>query len=130
MIARILIVDDNKNILAMLRDLLESNHHEVLEATDGAQAFAMAEKHRPHLIIMDIVMPGLYGTTATKQIHEYKGMADIPIIIFSGSTDKAVLEKIGIHLDKDHVEFLKKPCDSQTILDTIRRMLPKGGYTQ
>lgn len=130
MIARILIVDDNKNILAMLRDLLESNHHEVLEATDGAQAFAMAEKHRPHLIIMDIVMPGLYGTTATKQIHEYEGMADIPIIIFSGSTDKAVLEKIGIHLDKDHVAFLKKPCDSQTILDTIRRMLPKGGYTQ
>ncbi len=130
MIAKILIVDDDEDVRAMLRDLLESNHHEVLEATDGAQAFAMAEEHRPHLIIMDVVMPGLYGTTATKQIHEYKGMKDIPIIIFSGSTDQAVLDKIGIHLDKDHVEFLKKPCDSQTILDIIRRMLPEGGYTR
>ncbi len=130
MIAKILICDDDDNIRAMLKDLLEMNHHRVIEATDGAQAFAMAEEHRPHLIIMDVVMPGLYGTTATKKIHEYKGMQDIPIIIFSGSTDQEVLDKVGIHAEKDHVTFLHKPSDSKTILETIRKMLPKGGYTQ
>ena len=130
MIAKILIVDDDANIRTMLRDLLEHNHHEVLEATDGAQAFAMAEKHRPHLIIMDIVMPGLYGTTATKKIHDYKGLKDTPILIFSGSTDQSVIEKVGMRMDEDHLAFLKKPCDAKVILETVRRMLPEGGYTQ
>lgn len=130
MIGKILICDDDNSVRQMLRELLEMNHHHVIEATDGAQAFAMAEAHRPHLIIMDIVMPGLYGTTATKKIHEYKETADIPIIIFSGSADKTILDKVGIDLEKEHVTFLHKSSNPKIILETIRTMLPKGGYTQ
>ncbi|MFH2205102.1 MAG: response regulator [Elusimicrobiota bacterium] len=128
MIANILIVDDDENIRNMLRTVLEEAHHRVLEATDGAQAFTMAEEHRPHLIIMDVVMPGLYGTTAAKKLHEYRSTADIPIIIFSGTADESLLEEVGLKDDK--VVFLHKPSDAKTILETIRKMLPEGGYTQ
>jgi len=48
---------------------------------DDAQAFALAEKRRPQLIILDIVMPGLCGSTALKLIQEYPDTAKIPIII-------------------------------------------------
>jgi len=129
-IAKILVCDDDDDIRGMLKDLLELNHHIVIEATDGAQAFAMAEAHRPHLIIMDVVMPGLYGTAATKRLHDVPETKNIPIIIFSGTTDQDVLDKVGIQAEKEHVAFLHKPSDSKTILETIRKMLPEGGYTQ
>lgn len=128
MIAKILVCDDDPDVRALLKDLLEANRHRVIEATDGAQAFAMAEEHRPHLIIMDVVMPGLYGTSASKRLKDYKGTAGIPILIFSGTVDQAVIDKIGI--SGDNVVFLKKPSEPKIILETIRKMLPEGGYTR
>jgi len=129
MIASILVVDDSDVIRGMLRVLLEEAHHRVIEATDGAQAFAMAEEHHPHLIIMDVVMPGLYGTTAAKKLHEYRSTANIPIIIFSGTADEKIFEKIGLKDDKN-IAFLHKPSNAKEILETVRKMLPEGGYTR
>ncbi|MFH1726684.1 MAG: response regulator [Elusimicrobiota bacterium] len=126
MIAQILVADDNKDIREMLRDFLESQHHRVLEATDGAQAFAIAEQEMPHLIIMDIVMPGVYGSTATRKIHEYWRTTEIPIIIISGSADQAVL---GDLLKDPNIRYMKKPINLKELEKNIREMLPKGGYT-
>lgn len=126
MIAKILIADDNDELRASLRDFLKTKHHEVLEATDGAQAFTIAEKERPHLIIMDVVMPGVYGTTATKQIREYWGTSKIPIIIISGSADEVVLRNL---LERPNVRFLKKPVGLDLLEETIKELLPEGGYT-
>jgi len=125
-IAQILLVEDNDDLRRMLRAYLESKNHRVLEALDGAQAFAIAEAELPHLIIMDIVMPGLYGSSATKQIREYWKTSNIPIILMSGSVDQSVL---GDLLSRPNVRYLKKPIDLQVLDDTIKELLPTGGYT-
>lgn len=127
MIAEILLVDDDTALRGAVKDFLESRHHRVLEANDGAQAFAMAEEHHPHLIIMDIVMPGVYGSTATKRLRDYWRTSDIPIILMSGSIDQAVLGDI---LTRPKIRYLKKPVDLSALEAAIRELLPEGGYTR
>jgi CheY-like chemotaxis protein len=125
MIAKILVVDDQPDIRALIKDFLKSKHHHVLEATDGAQAFAVAEQEVPHLIIMDIVMPGLYGSSASRKLQDYWRTAKIPIIIISGSTDAPVQSLIE---KNPNIRFLKKPIDLQTLDKTVHELLPHGGY--
>lgn len=126
MIAQILVADDNEEIRAMLRDFLEAKGHRILEAVDGAQAFTLAEKERPHLIIMDVVMPGLYGSTALQLLKEYPSTRDIPVLIMSGSVDQPL--RIGIE-ERAGLRFMRKPLDLASLDKTIREMLPEGGYT-
>lgn len=126
MIAQILLVDDNDELRRMLRAYLESKHHRVLEARDGAQAFAIAEAELPHLIIMDVVMPGVYGSSATKQIKDYWRTSNIPIILISGSVEQTVL---GDLLTRPNIRYLKKPVDLKVLDQTIAELLPRGGYT-
>lgn len=126
MIANILLVDDDDALRGALRTFLESRKHLVSEATDGAQAFARAEEEMPHLIIMDVVMPGVYGPTATKRIREYWRTSKIPIILMSGSIDQAAL---GDVLTRPNIRYLKKPVDLKLLEKTISELLPEGGYT-
>lgn len=126
MIARILVVDDNPEIRGFLRNYLESRDHQVFEAEDGAQAFAMAEKEMPHLIIMDIVMPdGVYGTSASKKLQSYWRTSTIPIIIMSGASGTPILEFLDNH---PNIRFLQKPIDLALLERMIRELLPMGGY--
>jgi CheY-like chemotaxis protein len=126
MLAKILIADDNDEVRLLLKEYLESKHHQVLLATDGAQAFAIAEAEMPHLIIMDIVMPGLYGSTAARHIQDYWRTSKIPIIIISGSVEQAML---GDLLQRPNVRYLKKPVELGILEAAIRELLPMGGYT-
>lgn len=127
MMALILLVEDDENLRALIQEFLESKHHRVIVATDGAQAFAMAEEHSPHLIITDIVMPGVYGTAAIRKLRDYWRTAKIPIIIMSGSVDQVALGDI---LKKPNLRFMKKPLKLTDLEATIRELLPEGGYTK
>lgn len=127
MIALILLADDNDEFRTQLKEYLESKNHRVLEATDGAQAFAVAEKEMPHLIIMDVVMPGVYGSTATAKIQEYWRTSRIPILLLSGSADKSVLAHVP---RRKSVRFMKKPVKLEELDKAIGEMLPEGGYTR
>ncbi|HBL16931.1 MAG: hypothetical protein A2X36_15835 [Elusimicrobia bacterium GWA2_69_24] len=127
MIAKILIADDNAELRGFLKDYLVSKHHVVLEADDGAEAFTVAEAEMPHLIIMDVVMPGVYGSTAAKRLREYRETSQIPIIIMSGSIEQSVLGEV---LTLPGIRYLKKPFDVGTLERTIRELLPDGGFTK
>ena len=126
MIAKILVVDDDPAFVVLLRDFLRGKRHFVLDAADGAQAFVLAEKEMPHLIIMDIVMPGLYGSSASKKLQEYWRTSKIPILIISGSTDAPVRELV---LSNPLLRFMKKPVDLAALEKNIDELLPHGGYT-
>ena len=125
MIAQILIADDDEEFRGMLKEYLLSRNHRVIEASDGAQAFAVAEKEMPHLIVMDVVMSGLYGTTAVHRLRSYRKTSKIPIILMSGSTDRQALDI----QDRPNLRFLTKPFDFKVLDEMIREMLPHGGYT-
>ena len=81
--ALILIADDSPTEVYVLQKMLEKNGHEVIVATDGEQAVDMAQSQLPHLILMDVVMPGLNGFQATRRLTKDPATAHIPIVIVS-----------------------------------------------
>lgn len=127
MIAEILVADDDDSIRGLVKDFLTARHFIVREATDGAQAFAMAAEEKPHLIIMDIVMKGVYGSSAAQRLKDFEGTRDIPIILVSGTAGEITLRDI---LKRPGVRFMKKPFELAALENTIRELLPEGGYTQ
>ena len=94
MTKRILVVEDQEDNRQILRDLLASVGHEMIEAHDGEAAVAQAAKHRPDLILMDIQLPVMDGYEATRRIKANPELRAIPIIVvtsyaLSGDEDKA-----------------------------------------
>ncbi|MBI3297058.1 MAG: response regulator [Elusimicrobia bacterium] len=127
MIAEILVADDDADLRLVVREFLVSRHFIVREATDGAQAFAMAAEDKPHLILMDIVMAGVYGSSAAQRLKDLDETKHIPIILMSGTAGEAALRDI---LQRPNVRFMKKPFELDVLEKNIRELLPKGGYTQ
>ena len=81
--ALILIADDSPTEVYVLQKMLEKNGHQVIVATDGEQAVAMAQSQLPQLILMDVVMPGLNGFQATRRLTKDSATAHSPIVIVS-----------------------------------------------
>ena len=79
--ARILVVDDSPTETEAFRSVLEKNGHEVLNAENGADGVAMARQELPDLVLMDIVMPGLNGFQATRQLTRSPETKNIPVVI-------------------------------------------------
>ena len=80
-----LIVDDVESNRLLLRTLLKVTGHHSLEAKDGLEAIALAKRHHPDIILMDLLMPKLDGTQATHQLRQDPETASIPIIILTAS---------------------------------------------
>lgn len=92
--SKILVVEDQEDNRQILRDLLGSVGHEMIEAHDGVAAVEQAAKHRPDLILMDIQLPTMDGYEATRRIKANPELAKIPVIVvtsyaLSGDEDKA-----------------------------------------
>ena len=117
---KILIVDDERDIVKALTIRLQSNGYNTVAAFDGAQGVFMAYKERPKLIILDIRMPAGDGFSVAEKLKESKRTSGIPIIFVSGSPERNAEEKareLGASF------FIKKPYDPEELLDAVRRAL-------
>jgi CheY-like chemotaxis protein len=116
---RILIVDDEQNIRLLVRKFL-TDKFTVLEAIDGEEAVEMARKHRPSLILMDILMPKMGGYDACSMIKNDQSTKRIPVFMLTG---------LGFELNKKFAEavgadgYITKPFTSEQLLDTIGKFL-------
>jgi twitching motility two-component system response regulator PilH len=121
--ARILIVDDSPTETFKLRAMLEKHGHEVLEAPNGADGVAVTRAEKPDLVLMDVVMPGLNGFQATRQLTKGADTAHIPIIIVTTKdqeTDRVWGKRQGAK------DYLTKPVDEKVLLETVDRWLAAG----
>jgi CheY-like chemotaxis protein len=82
---RVLIVDDSPTIVALLRKLLQQNGYVTIEAGDAEEGIRMAQAEAPDLIFLDIVLPGMNGFAALRQLRRDPRTKDIPIIMISGN---------------------------------------------
>jgi len=118
--ARILVVDDSPTETEAFRAVLEKNGHEVLNAENGADGVAVARQERPDLVLMDIVMPGLNGFQATRQLTRSPETKHIPVIIVTTKdqeTDRVWGKRQGAS------GYLVKPVSESRLLSEIGALL-------
>jgi PAS domain S-box-containing protein len=112
----VLVVEDNPDNLLTIKVLLDGNYN-LIEATDGLSGVEMAIKHRPHLILMDIALPGMNGIEALNIIRRNEDTQYIPIVAVSASAMKGDKESF-ISLGFDG--YVSKPIDHKELVKTIK----------
>ena len=123
MTKRILVIEDQEDNRAILRDLLTSAGFSVLEAVNGAEGVTKARSELPDLILMDIQMPVMDGYEATRRIKADAATASIPIIAVTSyalSGDEARAREAGCN------GYVAKPFSPRQLLGQVRGFLDKG----
>lgn len=117
----LLIVDDSPVERHILKEKTKSlNFGTILEADNGENGIKMAIENRPHIILMDVVMPGINGFQATKQIKSNPDLKDTPVIMCttkSQDTDKTWGARQGASA------YVTKPVDEEILLTEIKKLL-------
>jgi len=86
----VLIVDDSKTVRRVMSSMLHQSGYRTLEAEDGARGIELAHNHKPNLIFMDVMMPGMDGFQATRKLQTDVDTQDIPVIIISGNQQATI----------------------------------------
>lgn len=120
--ARLLVVDDEPNIRELLSTSLRFAGFEVHTAPDGQQALAVAEKVRPDLLVLDVMMPGLDGFAVTRRLRE-RGR-DTPVLFLTAKDD--VADRVaGLTVGGD--DYVTKPFSLEEVVARIRAILRRTG---
>ncbi len=118
--ARVLIVDDSPTETAILEKVLKANGHDVLKADNGADGVALCRAEKPDAVLMDIVMPGLNGFQATRQLSRDQETSHIPVIIVTTKdqeTDRVWGERQGAK------GYLTKPVDAANLIKKLNDVM-------
>lgn len=118
--AKILLVDDSTLMRKMARKVLEEDGHWVIEADDGEKALVMAEKHRPDLIFLDVVMPKMDGWEVCKRIKASDKLGRTPIAMLTArGGERDMMESLQREADV----HLTKPFTQNALLNTVNVLL-------
>ncbi len=118
--AKVLIVDDSPTEVHVLQTMLTKNGHEVVVATSGEQGVEMAKTESPDLILMDVVMPGMNGFQATRQISKNTETSSIPVIMVTTKdqeTDKVWAMRQGAK------DYIVKPVQEKALIEHVNMVL-------
>ena len=119
---KILVVDDEEDVAKALKVRLKANGYHVVLAFDSVQAFTMANKERPDLIILDIMRPGGGGFVVAERLKQSTATHHIPIIILTGiSGGEERAYKVGAS------GYVMKPYHPEKLLETINNALDISG---
>jgi twitching motility two-component system response regulator PilH len=118
--ARVLIVDDSPTETMKMKSILSRHGFEVLEAENGEDGVAKAKQEKPDLVLMDIVMPGINGFQATRQLSRNNVTSHIPVVIVTTKdqeTDRVWGARQGAK------GYLTKPLEEKLLMNTIKDVL-------
>lgn len=121
--SRILVVDDEQDLAWALWHSLCDEGHEVVTAYNGAEALTLARRHRPDLIILDIVMPQMDGIEVCHSVRRDPALAAVPILFLT--VRRAIEDRIK-GLDEGADDYLTKPFDLQELKAHVRALLRRG----
>ena len=120
---KILVVDDETQLVDMIKMRLEANNYEVITANDGQEALQKARSQSPDLIILDLMLPKLDGYKVCRMLKFDEKYKSIPIIMLTArvqETDKKMGEEVGAEA------YIIKPFESQALLSKIEELLEKS----
>jgi len=116
---RILLVDDDMEIIEAMRYALEAKGYQILVARDGNQGLAMAEREDPDLVILDMMMPKRSGFLVLERLRRTRPVPLRLIMVTAneGSRHKAAAEMLGVD------DYIRKPFAMDRLLDSVNRLL-------
>lgn len=136
---KILVIDDDPDILTYVTEVLADHGFECDTAGDGAAGLAKARETRPDLILLDLMMPRKSGIRFLNEVRRDDALKKIPVIVVSGATKvtgvdmKQFLQEqpfrdrkektLGVSVDTAPDAYLDKPVDPSVLVDTIRKLL-------
>ncbi len=121
---KILIVDDDANILELFRDILEDKGYQVVTYTRGWEALQSVSRDRPDLIILDIMMPRVNGYEVCQILKENPTTKDIPVIFLTALSHQEALRRAA---EGGADDYLVKPCPPDKLIKHVERYLGPSG---
>jgi len=124
---KIMIIDDDIDLVEAMRITLETDNYEVIDAQEGQKGLEILKKEKPDLLILDVMMGSLdEGFHIAYQIRNDDKIKDIPILMITAVGAQTGF-KFDMNSDEDFLpvnEFIEKPVNPQVLLDTVKRNLP------
>lgn len=118
----ILVVDDDQNILVLVKTILGQKDYKVSTALNGEQALELLMKEKFHAIIVDALMPQMDGNVLAKKVKEIPKLKNLPIIMITASKDVDMVKK---SFSAGCVLFLPKPFTASSLLSLVQLVLNK-----
>ena len=126
---KILVVDDDPDILDAITMILESQGYEVSTARDGIEGLATLKAENPDLMILDLMMPKMDGFAVCKELQDprWSKYKNIPILILTSVREEASRRRYeletGLELDVD--DYIEKPMSPDVLLERVSRLIKK-----
>jgi two-component system alkaline phosphatase synthesis response regulator PhoP len=120
---RVLIADDEPHMLKFIEFTLRKGNFEILKANDGVQALEVAEAQKPNVIVLDVLMPGMDGVTALKNLKKNPVLKLIPVILLTArghTLDPEEAKKAGASY------YLTKPFSPTELLKQVQQLAASG----
>ncbi len=117
---KILLVDDEPDILEFLSYNLKKEGYEILTASNGKDAISMAKKEVPHLIVLDVMMPEMDGIETCREIREQKGLQDV-LIAFLTARSEDYTQIAGFEVGAD--DYITKPIKPRVFISRVKALL-------
>lgn len=115
---KILVIDDEPELVKMVKMRLEANNYEVITALDGQEGLEKTRSEKPDLILLDILMPNKDGYTFVKEVKVDESIKHIPIIVLTAKP--GMKDLFGIEGIKD---YIVKPFEDKELLEKIKKRL-------
>ncbi|QJQ94250.1 MULTISPECIES: response regulator transcription factor [Halomonadaceae] len=122
--ARVLVVDDEPNIVLSLEFLMQQAGFEVVTADDGESALQSVADAMPDLLLLDISLPGISGFEVLERLRAQSAYAELPIIMLTAHGREVEREK-GLALGAD--DYITKPFSTQALVDKVQALLDEAG---
>jgi DNA-binding response OmpR family regulator len=126
MTQRILVVDDDRQIVRLVQAYLERDGYAVLTASDGAAALRMIRTERPDLVVLDLMLPDLDGWAITRAVRADPTIAGLPILMLTARVEDAD-RIVGLELGAD--DYVTKPFNPREVVARVRAILRRTGAT-
>jgi len=120
---RVLIVDDEPNIVTSLEFLMRGDDYDVRVARNGEEALQLAESFRPDIVVLDVMMPQRSGFEVCQKIRENPILRDVKIIMLTAKGREVEKEK-GLDLGAN--AYVTKPFSTKELMNTVRGLLPRS----
>ena len=112
----VLVVDDEPVLRTIVREILHEEGYGVIEAADGRAMLEVTAKERPDLVLMDVMMPGIDGREAYRQLRSHPEHRNIPVVMMSAGVRP-------IKLDPSIAGFMAKPFDLTQLVEMVARLI-------